>query len=61
MKKIICIGFSAGGLEPFRTIVSSLESTMPAAILAASHRSEQAPDYLAEILNRDGGMRAKIV
>ena len=59
-KKIIAIGASAGGIDPLRTLLSTLSNDINASILIVLHLSPNHETVLDEILERDTGLTVKL-
>lgn len=59
-RDIIVIGSSLGGIEALSALARDLPAELPAAILVVQHRSEDASDMLAYLLERRGPLPAVI-
>jgi two-component system chemotaxis response regulator CheB len=57
-KDIIVIGASVGGIEALRTIAGGLPQDFPASVFVVLHTAAEAPDVLADILDRAGSLPA---
>jgi two-component system chemotaxis response regulator CheB len=51
-RAVICVGASAGGIEPLRRFVSSLREDLPAAVLVVVHFPPEGESALDRILGR---------
>lgn len=49
---VIGIGSSTGGLEPLKTIIAGLPPDLPAAVIVVHHGAGDAPEGLAQMLQR---------
>ena len=52
-RDVVVIGASAGGVEPLKAIVSTLDSDIPASIFIVLHLASDQPSALAEILGKN--------
>jgi two-component system CheB/CheR fusion protein len=50
--RVVCLGGSAGGLEPYMTICGNLEPDTGMAYIVAQHRAPHLPELLPSILRR---------
>lgn len=57
-RDVVCIGGSAGALEPLTQIVSALPASFPAAVLVVLHMAPDSPSHLAPILGRASSLPA---
>jgi len=55
---VICIGASAGGVEPLKQIVKNLPESFPAPVFVVLHVSEAGTSVLPNILTRAGNLPA---
>jgi two-component system, chemotaxis family, protein-glutamate methylesterase/glutaminase len=51
-RDIVCIGASAGGLQPLREVLRGLPPTLPAAVCVVVHSGADNPSILAPLLRR---------
>ena len=58
-RDIVVIGGSAGALVPLRSIVSSFPEDLPATVFVVLHLAPDAPSFIPQILNRNGGLTAR--
>ena len=59
-RDIVVIGASLGGVEALPQLAAGLPADLNAAVLVVQHVAPDAPNYLAERLDRAGPLRAKL-
>lgn len=52
--RIVCIGGSAGSLDPILSLFGNLPSDLDATFFVVQHVSPDSPQYLAELISRAG-------
>ncbi len=57
--RLVVIAASAGGLQAFREVLSSLPADFPAAIALVQHRGEQAPNVLPALLDQRTALKVR--
>jgi two-component system chemotaxis response regulator CheB len=59
-RDIVCIGASAGGLQPLRDFVHELPASLPASVFVVVHSGRDSPGVLSELLRKSGFLPVEV-
>src|SRR5215467_4771868 len=59
-RNIVCIGASAGGLQPLRELVGGLPGGLPAAVFVVVHMGASNPGVLPDLLRSESRLPVEV-
>jgi len=59
-RDIVCIGASAGGLQPLREVISELPASLPASLFVVVHTGRDSPGMLPQLLRNSGFLAVEV-